>query len=133
MAGVATETTILKVTGLGNDVTKTNEKIITAPVAKQEGYTVLTAATTTALALFALVDHFALNKIYMVYIKAIVGTIYIKANTAGTATIGSGTATFVLKIGESSHFPVNPANNAGFVVDGDSVAAAIEWEILAKA
>lgn len=133
MAGVAVETNTLAITGLDNDITLTNEKTLTVPVMDQGGKTILTTATTTALQLFDLVDHFALNKIYAVFIKAVVGTVWIKPNTAGTTTFGSAGATLELKVGRSTIVAVNPANNAGMTIDGDTVAAAIRWHILAKA
>lgn len=132
MAGVATIVTSITVTGLGDDISKTNTKIVTVPVAAQAGYTVLTAATTTALQLFDLVDHFALTKIYLVYIKCVVGTVYLLPDTSGTTTFLAAAADLVLNTGESAILPINPAGNLGFSVDAAAVTDAIEWVILAK-
>ncbi len=133
MAGVATNTNTIAVTGIGVDETKTNTKAVTVPIEKQSGYTILTAATTTALQLFALVDHFALNKIYFVYLKCIVGTVYINVDTAGTATFAEAAADLVLNTGESCNLPINPLGNLGVTIDASAVTDAIEWMILAKA
>ena len=133
MAGVATVTTTLAVTGLGDDVNLTNEKIITVPVAQQGGYTVIATAQTTAIQLFDLVDHFALAKIYLVYIKAVVGKIFINVDTAGTATFAEAAADLVLNLGEAKTLSINPLGNLGLAIDGDTVAAAMKWHVLAKA
>jgi hypothetical protein len=133
MAGVATVKTGLVVTGLGNTVTLTNEKALTVPVAQQGGYTVLATAQVTALQLFDLIDHIALNKIYLVYIKAVVGTVYIKVNTAGTATFAEAAADLVLQVGESDILSINPAGNLGLSVDAAAATDAIEWHVLGKA
>jgi len=132
MAGVATVSIKVEVTGLGSDVEVSNSKIMTVPVEYQSGYTVLTTATATALQLFALVDHFDLDDIFGVYIKAEVGTVYITVDTAGIGTITSSTADLVLNVGESCYIPVNPAGNLGMLVDGSAATAAISWLILAK-
>ena len=132
MAGAATVTITVGVTGLGSDFTVTNTKIMTVPVEWQSGYTVLTAATTTALQLFDLVDHFDLDDIYGVYIKAEAGTVYIAIDTAGTATLTSSTADLVLNVGEADYISINPAGNLGMAVDASAVTAAISWVVLAK-
>ncbi len=132
MAGVATLTTTLTVTGLGDNRTFTNTKALTVPVAMQDGYTVLATATTTALQLFAMVDHIALAKIYLVWIKAEVGTVYILPDTAGTATFAAAAADFIINAGEAHSFPINPAGNLGFCIDGSAVTAAISWVILGQ-
>jgi hypothetical protein len=133
MAGAATVVTSLTVTGLGDDVTMTNTKVVTVPVAHQGGYTVLATAQTTALQLFAMVDHIALAKIFLVYIKAVAGTVYIMVDTAGTATFAEAAADLVLQEGESCVLPINPAGNLGLAIDGSAVTAAIKWNILGKA
>ena len=132
MAGEATVTIRVDVTGLGSDFTISNSKVMTAPVEWQSGYTVLTNATSAGLQLFALVDHFDLDDIYGVYIKAVVGTVYISVDTADTGTITSTTADLVLNVGEACYIPVNPGGNLGMVVDGSAVTAAISWLVLAK-
>ena len=133
MAGVATVVTSLAVTGLGDDIELTNTKILTVPVAQQGGYTVLKTAGTTALALFAMIDHIALAKIYQVYIKAVVGTVYILLDTAGTTTFAAAAADLVLNVGESCTLPINPAGNLGLCIDADGITSAIKWHILGKA
>lgn len=133
MAGVATVTTALKVTGLGDDVNLTNEKEVTVPVAQQGGYSVIATAQVTAIQLFDLVDHFALDEIFLVYIKAIVGKIFINVDTAGTATFAEAAAGLVLNEGEAKTLSINPLGNLGLTIDGDTVASAMKWHVLAKA
>lgn len=132
MAGEAKVTIMVEVTGLDSPCMVANLKTMTVPVEYQSGYTVLTAATTTALQLFDLVDHFDLDDIYGVYIKAVVGTVYITIDTAGTGTITSSTADLVLNVGEACYIPVNPGGNLGMLIDGSAVTAAISWLVLAK-
>ena len=133
MAGEAILKTNLKVTGLGNDVEFDNTVTLTVPVEVQSGYTVVATATTTALQLFDMVDHIALAKMYGVYLKSEVGTIYISVDTAGTGTITSSTADLVLNVGESCYLPVNPSGNLGMVIDASAVTDAFTWLILGKA
>jgi hypothetical protein len=132
MAGAATQTITLTVTGIGDSLTFTNTKAMTVPVACQHGYTVLSTATTTALQLFAMVDHIALTKIYGVYLKAEVGTVYILVDTAGTTTFAAAAADLVLNAGEACYLPINPAGNLGLCIDGSAVTAAISWAILGQ-
>ncbi len=133
MAGTAVLKTNLKITGLGNDVEYDNTVTLTVPVEIQSGYTVVATATTTAIQLFDMVDHIALAKMYGVYLKAEVGTIYITPDTAGTGTITSTTADLVLNVGESCYLPVNPAGNLGMIIDAAAVTDAVSWLILGKA
>jgi hypothetical protein len=133
MAGVATVSIKVEVTGIGNDIISSNSATMTVPVEVQTGYTVITTATTTAIQLFDMIDHIALNKIYGVYIKAEVGTIYITVDTAGTGTLTSATADLVLNVGESCYLPINPSGNLGLVVDASAITGAISWLILGKA
>ena len=133
MAGAATLTTNLKVTGIGNDLEFDNTVTLTVPIEVQSGYTVVATATTTAIQLFDMVDHIALAKIYGVLLKAEVGTIYITVDTAGTGTITSSTADLLLNVGESCYIPVNPSGNLGMVIDASAVTDAFSWAILGKA
>ena len=132
MAGAAVVDIKVKVTGIGDDVVANSSATMTVPVEVQKGYTVLSTATTTAVQLFDEIDHIALAKIYGVFIKAVVGTVYIGVDTAGTGTLTSATADLVLNVGESCYLPINPAGNLGLTVDGSAVTAAIEWMILGK-
>ncbi len=133
MAGAATVTITVGVTGLGSAYTVTNTKIMTVPVEYQSGYTVLTAATSTSLALFDLIDHFDLDDIYGVYIKAEVGTVYILVDTAGTTTFAAAAADLVLNVGEADYISINPAGNLGLAIDASAATAAISWLVLSKA
>ena len=132
MAGAASVTITVNLTGLGSDLTVSNTKVMTVPVEWQSGYTVLTAATTTALALFDLIDHFDLDDIYGIYIKAEVGTVYIMVDTAGTTPFAAAAADLVLNVGEACYLPINPAGNLGLSIDASATTAAISWLVLAK-
>ena len=134
MAGALTVQTVVNLTGIGDTVSiDSGSTIMTVPVAFQEGYTVLTTATSTALALFAMVDHIALTDIYGVYLKCVVGTLYIQVDTAGTTTFAAAAADLVLNVGESSWLPVNPAGNLGLALDGVGVTTAVKWLIVGNA
>ena len=133
MAGAATVSINVKVTGLGDTVEVDNGVTMTVPVEVQQGYTVLATAGTTAIQLFDMIDHIALAKIYGVYIKAVVGTVYITVDTALTVALTSLTADLVLNVGEACYLPINPAGNLGLVVDGSAVTAAIQWMVLGSA
>jgi hypothetical protein len=132
MAGSAKLTVSINVTGLGREIDISTAKTLTVPVEHQEGYTIVETATTTAIQLFDLIDHIALAKIYGVYIKAEVGTIYITIDTAGTGTLTSATADLVLNVGEPCWIPVNPAGNLGIVVDAAAITDAFSWVVLGK-
>ena len=132
MAGEATVTIKVKVTGIGEDVDVSNSVAMTVPVEVMAGYTVVDTATTVALQLFTDVAKIALAKVYGVYIKAEVGTIYITVDTAGTGTLTSATADLVLNVGEACYIPVNPGGNLGMVIDAAAVTDAFSWVILAK-
>jgi len=133
MAGIATLAISLKVTGIGDDIDMANSQVLTVPVESQKGYIVVATATTTAIQLFDFITAIALAKIYGVYIKAEVGTIYITADTAGTGTITSTTAVHVLNTGEATYIPVNPGGNLGMVVDAAAVTDAFSYVILGSA
>ena len=133
MAGSAKVTIEVNVSGLGEEISISNTKTLTVPVEVMSGYTVVDTATSTALQLFTDVAKIALAKVYMVYLKAEVGTIYISVDTAGTDSISSATADLVLNVGESCVLPVNPDGNLGMVIDASAVTDAFSWIILGKA
>lgn len=133
MAGAAKVTVKVDVTGIGEEINISNAKTMTVPVEVQSGYTVVETATTTAIQLFDMIDHIALAKIYGVYIKAEVGTIYITVDTAGTGTLTSATADLVLNVGEACYLPINPDGNLGLIVDAAAVTDAFSWLILGSA
>ena len=135
MAGVATVSIKVEVTGLGSTITfpSPGAATMTVPVETQTGYTIVAGAPTTSIQLFDMVDHIALAKIYGVGIKAEVGTIYIATNTAGTGAITSSTAPMVLNVGESCYIPVNPGCNLGMVINAAAATDAFSWVILGKA
>lgn len=132
MAGSATLELNLTTAGLGTAITFTNTKALTVPVEVISGYTIVATATTTAIQLFAMIDHIALAKIYGVILKAEVGTIYITVDTAGTGTLTSATADLILNVGEACYLPINPAGNLGMVIDASAVTDAFSWIILGK-
>lgn len=133
MAGALKVRTIINCTGLGDEVTiDSSEVTMTVPVAYQEGYTVVDGQT-TAIALFAMIDHIALAKIYGVYIKAEVQEIYIMVDTAGVATFLKAAADLVLNEGEACWLPINPSGNLGISIDGEDNTAAFSWMIVGSA
>lgn len=136
MAGALTVTTTVTLTGLGRTVNLTEASTMTVPVEHQEGYTVVTTATTTAIQLLAMVDHIALAKIYGIFLKAESGTIYVTPDASGTGTITATTAELILNEGESCWLPVNPNGTGGVtgcVVDAASTADAFSWVIVGEA
>ncbi len=133
MAGVAKVTVKVDVSGIGEEINISNAKTLTVPVEVQSGYTVVATATTTAIQLFDMIDHIALAKIYGVYLKAEIGTIYIVIDTAGTGTITSTTADLVLNVGEACWLPINSDGNLGLIVDAAAVTDAFSWLVLGKA
>lgn len=134
MAGELTVRTVVSLTGLGDDVSIDSDAVtMTVPVAFQKGYTVLTAATTTAVQLFDLVDHIALADIYGVYLRCKVGTAYILVDTAGTTTFAAAAADLILNVGEPCWLPINPAGNLGLALDGVGVTTAVEWLVVGNA
>lgn len=132
MPGVLKVTTKVKLTGLGEEVVIEEEKTMTAPVEHQEGYTVVATATETAIQLFDMVDHIALAKIYGVYLKSEVGTIYIMVDTANTDTFAAAAADLVLNVGETCWLPINPLGNLGLTIDAAAVTDAFSWMIVGK-
>lgn len=134
MAGVLKVRTHVNISGLGEEVDfDTGDVTMTVPVEYQKGYTVVETATTTAIQLFDMVDHIALAKIYGIFIKAEVGTIYITPDTAGTTSITSTTADLLLNVGEACWLPINPGGNLGVVIDAAAVTDAFSWIIVGKA
>ncbi len=136
MAGALIVTTTVSLTGLGSTVSKTEASTMTVPVAHQEGYTVVTTATTTAIQLLAMVDHIALAKIYGIFIKAESGTIFVTPDTSGTGTITASTAELVFNEGEAGWLPVNPNGTGGVtgcLIDAVSTADAFSWVIVGEA
>jgi hypothetical protein len=133
MAGIATLSTKLKVTGIGDDIEVTSSQALTVPVELIKGYTVVDTATTVALQLFTDITKIALDKIYGVYIKAESGYIYLIVNTAGTTTFTSATADFVLNVGESCYLPINPLANLGLKIDASAITDSLSYIILGKA
>ena len=134
MAGVCKVRTVVNITGLGDEVTMdSGEVTMTVPVEIHKGYTVVATATTTAIALFAMIAHIALAKIYGVYIKAEAGTIYIVVDTAATTTIAAADADLVLNEGESCWLPINPDGNLGLSIDGEDNTAAFSFVFVGEA
>ena len=112
MSGVCKVRTVVNITGLGDEITMdSGEVTMTVPVETHKGYTVVETAQTTAIQLFAMIDHIVLAKIYGVYIKSEAGTIYIVVDTAATTTIAAADADLVLKEGEAVWLPIKPVGN----------------------
>lgn len=134
MTGALKVRTHVNISGLGEEVDfDTSDVTMTVPVEYQKGYTVVETATTTAIQLFDMVDHIALAKIYGIFIKAEVGTIYVALDTAGTTSITSTTADLIYNVGEGSWLPINPGGNLGVVIDASAVTDAFSWIIVGKA
>ncbi len=138
MAGVAKVTTKVNITGLGEEINiDTGAVTMTVPVEHGGSgkYIVHATATTTAIQLSDLFPQLALAKIYGVYIKSEVGTIYIMLNTAGTVTFGVTTADLVLLVGESAYLPVNPGLTSanGMTIDAAAITDAFTITAFAKA
>ena len=133
MAGASSVVTKLTVTGLGDTRELTNTKTITVPVEQAGSYTVMSTAQVTALQLSNLAPQIALTKMYMLYVKAVVGTIYIQVDTAGTTTFVAADAHLVLNVGEACILPLNPAGNAGVAFDAAAATDAMKWHLLGKA
>jgi len=136
MAGVAQVKINVKVTGLGDDVEMNPDLdavTLTVPVEVASGYVIVTTATTMAIQLSTLAPQIALAKMYGLYVKAKVGTIYIQVDTAGTSTFGSAAAHITLNVGEPCYIPINPSGNLGVAFDAAAVTDAFEWLLLGKA
>ena len=133
MAGAASIKTTMTVTGLGDTVEVTNTKTVTVPVEQADGYTIIATAQATAVQLSDLAPQIALAKMYALYVKAVVGTIYIKVDTAGTTTFLAADAHLVLNVGEACILPLNPAGNAGVAFDAAAATDAMKWHLLGKA
>lgn len=137
MAGVATVSIKVEVTGIGDDVLVKNSAATTVvPTEVLSGYTITEGATTTGIALLAGITNIVLAKVYGVYIKAEVGTIYITLQTDGTTGSGALTtsADFVLLVGQACYLPYNwnKTSVAGILVNGSAATDAFSWVVLGK-
>ncbi len=138
MAGALKVRTIINCSGLGEEYTiDTGEVTMTVPVEHggQGKYIIHHDATTTALQLSTLFPQLALAKIYAVYIKAEVGTIYIMLNTAGSTTFGETTADLRLLVGEHCYLPLNQdlTTANGMTIDAAAVTDAFTITAFAEA
>lgn len=133
MAGAASQTTKLTITGLGETIELTTTKTLTVPVETAGSYTIISTAQTTALQISDLAPQIPLAKMYALYIKAVVGTILVQVDTAGTTTFAQAAAHHVFKQGEGFTLPLNPDGNLGVVIDALAAIDAMEWQLLGKA
>lgn len=135
MAGALTVTTKVDITSLGITINASEIVTMTVPVEHQEGYTVVETATATAIQLFDMVDHIALTKIFGVFLKAEVGTIYIIPNQNGTSSFAEAAADLVLNAGEACWLPINPTvtGNIGVTIDASANTDAFSWMIVGSA
>jgi hypothetical protein len=137
MAGAAKLTTKINITGLGNEVNIDDVQDVTLTVPVEHGgsgkYIVHATAQTTAIQLSDIFPQLALTKIYLVYIKAESGTIYVQVDTAGTTTFVAADAHLVINEGEGYPIPVNPDGNAGVAIDAASATDAFTITALAGA
>jgi hypothetical protein len=136
MAGVAQVKINVKVTGLGDDIEMNPDfdaVTMTVPVETANGYVIVSTATTTALQLSTLAPQIALTKMYGLYVRCKVGTVFIQVDTAGTTTFGAAAAHITLNVGEPCYVPINPSGNLGVTFDAAAVTDAFEWLLLGKA
>ncbi len=109
-----------------------NTVTLTVPKETASGYMLIPTATTTAIQLSDIAPQIELTKMYGLWIKAEIGTIFINIDTAGTTTTTSSTAHIVLNVGEECWLPINPDGNAGVTIDGSAVTAAFSFFLLGK-
>jgi len=124
------------ITGLGEEINFGDDNVtMTVPVEVLTGYTIVEGATTISIALLAGITNIALAKVYGVYIKAEVGTIYILLQTDGTATVTAATADLVLNVGESCYLAYNGGKTgvAGIAVNASAATDAFSWAIVGEA
>ena len=135
MAGALIVTTKVDITGLGGEVNLSEIITMTVPVEHQEGYTIVSTAQTLngAIQLFDMIEHIALNKIYGLFLKAEVGTIYVLPDTAGVVKVTSVLAELILNVNEACWLPINPTANLGCKIDAAAVTDAFSWMIVGKA
>ena len=129
MAGVANVSIKLNVTGIGDEVLMTNTQTRTVPVELARGYSVVSAQGSGQL---LDTGDVALDKVYGVYIKAEVGTIYILLDTASAEAVTTTNAHLTLLVGEDCFLPINAANNAGIVIDSAAATDAYSYVVLGK-
>jgi hypothetical protein len=130
MAGVANVSIKLNVTGIGDEVLMTNTQTRTVPVELARGYSIVAAQGSGQL---LDTGDVALAKVYGVYIKAEVGTIYILLDTAAAEAVTTTNAHLALSVGEDCFLPINATNNAGIVIDSAAATDAYSYVVLGKA
>ena len=130
MAGVAKVTVKVDVTGLGEEINISNTKTLTVPVEATSGYSLVASQGSGQL---LDTGDVALTKVYGVYIKSEVGTIYILLDTAAAEAVTAANAHVTLLVGESTFLPIASANNAGIVIDASAATDAFSWCVLGKA
>lgn len=136
MAGILKAQIKIQSSGLGEEFTiDRGEQTLEVPVEHggKGRYIIHKTATTAALQFSNLFPQADLTKVYLVYIKAEVGTIYVKLNTAGIATFDETTAHLALIAAKGGEEPinVNPDSNAGITIDASAVTDAFTityWE-----
>ena len=125
MAGAAKITSKIYITGLGTDAEATNSFTTSAPVEYIKQYNIVSVPLNLD------VGNIALTAVYGLWLKAEVGTIYIKLNDTSTA-VTAASAEMILSAGASEYYSINPANNAGIRVGGSAVSAAVSYVILGQ-
>lgn len=138
MAGATKVIIMVELTGLGSDFTVINSKTLATVPVEHGGsgkYIIHATATTTAIQLSDIFPQLGLDKIFGIYIKAEVGTIYIMLNTSGTTTFGETTADLALLVGEAVYLPVNPdlTTANGMTIDAAAITDAFSITAFAKA
>lgn len=127
MAGAVTVKMNLEITGLGDAVEVANKFTATVPVEFIKQYAVI-GATAAQLD----IGNVALDKVYGLWIKAVVDKIYLKLD-ATTGDLSASDAPILLNEGESDYISINPADNTGIRIDGDAATSACSYVVLGKA
>ena len=140
MAASVIVTTKIDIAGIGDDIHISNEKTLaTVPVELKKGYTIMPSTfATVGIELLANVTDIPLAKVFGVYIKAEVGTIFITVQQSGVdaATYGTAlTSDLKLLVGESVFIPYNGGRTAaaGILVSGSATSDAFSYIILGSA
>ena len=125
MAGAATVTSKIYITGLGTDAEATNSSTVATPVEFMKQYNIISVPLNLDT------GNITLTAVYGLWLKAEVGTLYVKLNDTSTA-VTLASAETVLSAGASDYYSINPANNAGIRIGGSAASAAVSYVVLGK-
>jgi len=134
MAAILKKTIKINLTGLGKEKNLGGTEVtMTVPVEYQEGYNITDAYDSESLQISNLASELDLTAMFGLYIKAESGTIHVLLNTAGTTAIDSTDSELTYNEGEGDYIAINPDNNAGIVINGESATDAFSWMAVASA